>query len=423
MSILYITHDGLADHIGGSQILPYALGLSAKGFSITIVSAEKKEKARECVEIQSQLRAAGIRWHHTTFHNRPPLISTAFLLLKLYWISRRAIRRGDVEVIHCRGFLPAFIGLLLKSRFRVPVIFDFRDFWADRRLYSSPYKFVYRFIKRRERWLIRNADHIVTITEKAKTILLQTYFSAVDGDVRDRFTVIPTCADFSHFDPARFSSSELAALRERLGIGRDEMILGYSGSINPAYVPESMFLAFKLLQRIEPKSRFLFVSVTSRDEIARFANAAGVDEKTVVVTSATRADMPRYLSIFDLSIVFYRPDPMTAGTSPTKLHELFACNIPVLASAGVGDLDIVVKPEVNDSVLVHDFSEASLAAGIRQILDIVRSPERRGRIGGARFSLDEGVRLYQSVYERFCGTVTPVKPTASVPPGIGLQSP
>jgi glycosyltransferase involved in cell wall biosynthesis len=402
MSILYITHDGLTDHIGQSQVLPYLLELAAKGFSITIVSAEKKDKARELAALEARLRSAGIAWSHTTYHNRPALISTAFVLLKAYWLARRVLRAGGVAVIHCRGFLPMFIGVPLKRRFRVPLIFDFRDFWADRRLlHSGPFKFVYRFIKRREGWLVRSADHIVTLTEKAGSILQENYLKAEGGGGSGRFTVIPTCADFTHFDTTRISAAERAAVRQKLQIGLDETVLGYLGTIHPDYLPESMFLAFRQLQRIEPKSRFLFVSLTPREEILRFAKACGVDERSVVVIGAGRAEVPRYLAVFDLSVVFVRPDVTTAGVSPTKLHELFACNVPVLASAGVGDLDRIVRPEVNDSVLVRDFSEATLASAIRQLMTIVRSPARHGREGSREFSLDEGVRRYHSVYARF----------------------
>jgi glycosyltransferase involved in cell wall biosynthesis len=403
MSILYITHDGLTDHIGQSQVLPYLLELAARGFSITVVSAEKKDKSRELKDLEPRLRSAGIGWSHITYHNRPPLVSTAFDLLKMYRIARSMVRAGNIAVMHCRGFLPTFVGVLIKRGFKVPVIFDFRDFWADRRLlHPGPYKFVYRFIKRREGWLVRNADHVVTLTEKARAILQDNYLEADGRDSDGRFTVIPTCADFSHFDTTRISAAERAAIREKLGIGADETVLGYLGTIHPDYVPESMFLAFRQLQRLEPKSRFLFVSLTAREEILRFARACGVDERSVIVIAASRAEVPRYLAVFDLSVVFVRPDATTAGVSPTKLHELFACNVPVLANAGVGDLDRIVKPEVNDSVLVHDFSEATLASAIRRLMKIVRSPERRGREGSRGFSLDEGVRSYHSVYARFC---------------------
>jgi glycosyltransferase involved in cell wall biosynthesis len=401
MRILYITHDGLTDHIGQSQILPYLLGLSKLGFAISIISAEKSGNSAKCVSLALQLKSTSIGWHYVTYHNKPPLISTVFDLCSMYWLARKVVCVSPVGLVHCRGFLPTFIGMLIKRRFRVPLVFDFRDFWADRRLISSPYKFVYRFLKRREGWMIRSADHIVTLTEKAKGILQRDYLSGSVLNKSDQITVIPTCADFSHFDTRGISVANRRATRQSLGIGTGETVVGYLGTLHPDYMPEAIFRAFLVLRSLRPGAKFVFISLTAVAEIMRYATIYGLDERDVLVIAAVRADVPRYLSIFDLSIVFVRPDRSTAGVSPTKLNELFACNIPVLANAGVGDLDLIVKPEVNDSVLLYDFSEVTLMKAIRELLQIVDSPLRRGRDGSIQFSLDKGIDSYHTVYSRF----------------------
>jgi glycosyltransferase involved in cell wall biosynthesis len=401
MRILYITHDGLTDHIGQSQVLPYLLGLAQLGFAISIISAEKSGNSAKCVSLERYLKSASIGWHFVTYHNKPPLISTMFDLCRMYWLARKAAYGTSVGLIHCRGFLPTFIGLFIKREFRIPVLFDFRDFWADRRLISSPYKFAYRFIKRREKWMIRSANHIVTLTEKAKGILQKNYVSDYELSKLEQFTVIPTCADFTHFDTRAISSEVRLATRKVIGLDHEDIVFGYLGTIAEDYMPEAIFRAFKVLKTLRPKAKFVFVSLTSEKEILRYALTYGVNAGDVFVVAASRSEVPRYLAIFDLSVVFVRPDFSTAGVSPTKLNELFACNIPVLANSGVGDLDNIVKPDVNDSVLVSNFSEMELKKAIEELLNIVNSPARHGRNNSNQFSLDEGIRHYQSVYLRF----------------------
>lgn len=410
MRVLYITHDGLTDNIGQSQVLPYLLGLAREGFAITVVSAEKATKSRFRKETAERLVSAGIDWRFITYHNKPPLISTVFDLFCIYRIATKIIRNSDIRLIHCRSFLPMSIGLLIKRHVNIPIIFDFRDFWADRRMYSNPYKFVYRFFKRREGWMIRNSNHIVTLTDKAKSILQQAYMQDHRKSLTERFTVIPTCADVDLFDTRGISDADRRAIREGLGIGVSDLVFGYLGTFHADYIPAEMFRAFRMLRSIEPDTKFLFVSPTDRAEIIYHAQAYGVNETDIRVVSATRLEVPHYLSVFDLSIVFIRADPSTAGVSPTKLAELFACNIPVLANAGVGDLDDIVKPEVNDSVLVHDFSDESLKTAITQLMGIVRSPVRRGRSASMQFSLTEGIRRYSTVYSRF---IQPVRSSCS----------
>ncbi|MCJ7779060.1 MAG: glycosyltransferase [Sedimentisphaerales bacterium] len=412
MRVLYITHNGLADHIGQSQVLPYLLGLANEGFAITVVSAEKSTKISFRKDITEQLKSADIDWHIVTYHNKPPLISTVFDLFRMYWISQRIVRRSDIRLIHGRSFFPVFIGLLIKQRFNIPLIFDFRDFWADRGMFSKPFKFVYRFFKGREGWMIRNSEHIVTLTEKAKSILHQAYLHDHEQPLDERFTVIPTCVDVDLFDTRGISDADRLAVREVLGIDDSNLVFGYLGTFHTDYIPAEMFRAFRILRSLEPNAKFLFVSPSTREEIIRYAEACGVDETDIRVVSADRADVPKYLSVFDLSVVFIRPDASTAGVSPSKLAELFACNIPVLASAGVGDLDAIVRPEINDSVLVHDFSDESLKKAITQLLDIVRSQVRNGRAASMQFSLAEGVRRYGTVYSRFVRPVRSSCPSA-----------
>lgn len=401
MRVLFITHDGLTDHIGQSQVLPYLYGLVSEGFEISIVSAEKPRNAELCHVLASQLESAGIDWHYVSYHNKPPLISTFFDLCRIYFLARTVVCKSTVGLVHCRGFLPMFVGLIVKRLFGIPIIFDFRDFWADRRLISSPYKFVYRFFKKREGWMIRSADHIVTLTEKARNILQQAYLSGHNLENSKRFTVIPTCADFSLFDTRGISDAERRATRKDLGISSEDIVLGYLGTIHPDYMPEAIFRTFFALRSIHPNAKFLLVSLTPSNQIMRYAGVHGFDKRDVIVVPATRLDVPRYIAAFDFSVVFIRPDISTAGVSPTKLNELFACNVPVIANAGVGDLDNIIKLDVNDSVLVQDFSQVSLVRAINVILTLIQSPARKGRESSIKYSLVEGVRRYGEVYSLF----------------------
>ena len=40
MTVLYITQNGVADHIGQSQVAPYVLGLAREGHRIHLLSSE-----------------------------------------------------------------------------------------------------------------------------------------------------------------------------------------------------------------------------------------------------------------------------------------------------------------------------------------------------------------------------------------------
>ena len=61
--VLYISYDGMTDVLGQSQVIPYLAGLSKKGYRITILSFEKRERLKAGGgAIRSILSREGIKW-------------------------------------------------------------------------------------------------------------------------------------------------------------------------------------------------------------------------------------------------------------------------------------------------------------------------------------------------------------------------
>jgi hypothetical protein len=44
-NVLYISHNGLTEPLGRRQVLPYVVGLAARGWHMTVLSFEKAETA------------------------------------------------------------------------------------------------------------------------------------------------------------------------------------------------------------------------------------------------------------------------------------------------------------------------------------------------------------------------------------------
>ena len=59
MKVLYISHDGITDHIGKSQVAPYLLGLAAKRYQITVLSNEKNLTSDEIKEYKTLFNDSG----------------------------------------------------------------------------------------------------------------------------------------------------------------------------------------------------------------------------------------------------------------------------------------------------------------------------------------------------------------------------
>jgi len=213
-SALYITYDGLSDQLGGSQIIPYIKFLARKGHKITVISCEKKKNLTEEVRkaIHDDLASVGIRWDYVFYTKSPPILSGLYDRWQIKRLAERLFKKTHFDIIHCRSYLPALIGMSLKSKFAnksptIPkLIFDMRGFWADEKVEvgSWPqtnfiYRSVYKYFKKAEAKLIAASDHIVILTH-AGADELQSWPQYKDLKTKPPITVIPCCVDTDHFE-------------------------------------------------------------------------------------------------------------------------------------------------------------------------------------------------------------------------------
>ena len=148
----------MTDSLGQSQVIPYLIGLSKKGFSFTLISCEKEENYTANKEkIAKILSDNNIQWIPLNYTKKPPIFSTLYDIYKIKKIAAKLQQEQPFSVVHCRSYIAALVGLQLKKRFGIKFIFDMRGFWANERvdgkiwnLKNPVYKIVYNYFKRKE---------------------------------------------------------------------------------------------------------------------------------------------------------------------------------------------------------------------------------------------------------------------------------
>lgn len=402
MTVLYISQNGVTTHIGGSQVAPYLLGLARAGFDIHLLSSEPTGHKEQIAHYLALFNEAGIRWTHVTYSNKPPILGPITTQLKLSQAAERIVSRGRVEVVHCRSHPTALIGYRLKQRYGVKFIFDFRDFYADWGLQNTTgvKRMLYQRVKRLEGPMVRAADKVICLTRRACTVLNDAYLGS-RAETLANFQVVPCCADFSHFDPSKVSADTVQSIRVAIGLPDNAFVLLYLGSLGTDYLLEHMVALFRQLLTLRPHAYFLFVSNNGEAQVQKAFERQGVPIERIRFTSLPRETVPAHIALANLSVVFIRADHTKVGCSPTKLAELFAFNIPVIANPGVGDLDTIIDPVRNGSVIVQDFSDDALRQALQKV--IVPQEEQKApvniRENSLEFSLAVGVARYQKVYQ------------------------
>jgi glycosyltransferase involved in cell wall biosynthesis len=389
-NVLYLSYDGLTDPLGQSQILPYLCGLSKNGYSITIISFEKEERYKQERHIIEKICAVNnLSWSPLKYHKRPPVFSALYDLWYLRKKSRSLHREKKFQIVHCRSYITSLVGLWMKKTYHVKFIFDMRGFWADERvdgglwnLKNPLYKIVYGFFKRKEKEFLQNANHIISLTENAKNEIISW------GLNTSTISVIPTCADFKHFDPELIPTSEKETLRSKLSIKENDFVLLYLGSLGTWYMVREMLDFFSVLKKSKLDAKFLIVS-PDQPNLEDY-----IYSSDVIVQKASRNQIPLFISISNASVFFIRPSFSKKASSATKMAELLAMEIPLITNRGWGDVEYLEN-------LLPGITLVSEGYYVNAVSGLEKNVTKKGIRARAEsyFSLAHGVVCYHSIYQ------------------------
>jgi len=400
---LYISYDGVLEPLGESQVVSYLERL-AQGCAITLLSFEKARDRRDVarwLQMRARLDAVGIHWVALRYHKHPPVLSTAYDVLRG---GRQAVRwaaRHRTGLVHARGYVAALIALLVQRRYGNPWIFDMRGFWADEKVEGGQWSrrsFVYWVTKRCERRFFESAQAVVSLTQAGRQAIARLGYR-----VRSEMPieVIPTCTDLTRFRPG----TKDATLLSRLGLA-GHRVIGCTGSLSHWYLrwPMLEYLAY-LVHHLE-LVKVLILTREDRVRLRADALRAGIPAERLVVTSAPFAEMPRYVRLMDAGLFFIRPCFSKQGSAATKLGEFLATGVPVVINDGVGDSGWLVREQRVGLVLptaAADAFEASLPL-VRDLLEDRTMQSRCRETAETYCNLERGVEQYAALYERVSAT-------------------
>lgn len=401
-TVLYISYDGMTDPLGQSQVLPYLVGLSKKGYNIHLLSFEKEGRFQKGRLLIEQIcKDAGIQWHPKSYTKKPPILSTVKDVRAMRKTAALLHAIHHFDLIHCRSYIAALAGQWMKKQFGMPFIFDMRGFWADERVdggiwnLSNPvFKRVYRFFKRKEKQFLREAAAIISLTHNAKKELE----SRTSLEQPLPIAVIPCCVDLDLFNPENISPEMLSQKRDTLNIDASGFVVSYIGSIGTWYLLDEMLLFFKVLKEKYSNAIFLFITTESAAFILDRAIVLGIAKESFRITPAARKEMPLYISLSDYSLFFIKPAYSKKASSPTKQGEIMAMGKPIICNTEVGDTDYIIK-KYNAGLLIDTFSDEQFEKVVSAIENTVFDNTIIQNGANDFFSLEKGVVSYEAVYE------------------------
>jgi len=408
--ILYVCYFGLREPLVQTQVLPYLREIKKmKGSIIKLLTFETKPKKtwtnEQIKTYKGKLADEGIEWQFLTYHKTPSAPATIYDVLRGAYFIWRKLQRESVEVLHARVHVPAMMGAIARkfSHRKPKLLFDIRGFFPEEYTDAGRWKEngrLYKAVKRAEKWLLKQSDGFVVLTEKAREILFpeskETGFDKFGRPVE----VIPCCVNLEKF--AAIDNSLREEMREKLNL-RGRRVIAYVGSFGGWYMTEET-IDFLAVAREQDKSTFaLILTQRETEKIVAKLKEKGFTDKDYLVKSVAPSEIASFLCASDVAVSFIKKCYSKQASSPTKIAEYLAGGLPIISNEGIGDLDELIT---NDKVgtIVEKFTKESYLESLQKITELQKDADLAENCKASaerRFDLEKvGGKRYRSLYRR-----------------------
>ena len=394
MNVLYISYDGILEPLGQSQVLSYLEGLTNERV-IHLISFEKPaDKKNQCLysKVSQRIEKANIQWHPLTYHKQPTAIATLWDIFRAIILGLWLVLRFKLRIIHARSYVSSVAALVIKKLLGTYYIFDMRGFWVDERVDGEIWSrdsYLYRIAKRLEKSFLLNSDVVVSLTHKA--VVEMKRFPYLEKKTL-KFEVITTCTDLELFKPKdNLNDSEK----------QDKpLTIGYVGSVGVWYMFDEALDYFKLIKEVIPSARLHIINKGGHDYINEYLKNANINKESVLLETTDQIGVAHAMQSMDVGLFIIKPLYSKISSMPTKLGEFLGCGVPCICNSGVGDMADIVNDR-GVGVVLNSFDKNEKKESILHLLKLIKDPTVKNRCRETAleyFSLEEGVVLYNSIY-------------------------
>jgi glycosyltransferase involved in cell wall biosynthesis len=296
------------------------------------------------------------------------------------------------------------MGAIAKKivRRKPKLLFDIRGFFPEEYTDAGRWKEngkLYRAVKKVEKWLLKESDGFVVLTEKGREILFpeskETGFDKVGRPVE----VIPCCVDLERF--SRVENETEIKFRKKHNL-EERFIITYVGSFGGWYLTEETADFLGMAKKEKPNTFALILTQSNPEEIKTLLKSRGFDESDFLITKVAPEKIPYYISGADIALSFIKPCFSKQSSSPTKNAEYLACGLPVIVNSGVGDTAEMTL-EDGTGIVIDEFNPKVYKDTLNQVEEMLKDRETLSKTckvsSEKRFDLKKvgGVR-YRRIY-------------------------
>jgi glycosyltransferase involved in cell wall biosynthesis len=400
----FMTRDGS----GGTRSYEFARRLVAAGHEVTIVTSPSGEAAdaptkRDVGRLTGEREVEGIRVVEArggygdyvratgVGYGRRLLAFARFALSATVAALRGP--RPDVVFATSPPLTMALPAIAAARRWRAPLVFEVRDLWPEAPIQMGALRspVAQRLARWLERTIYRSASEIVALSPGMRDGIVAA------GVAPDRIALIPNASDLDLFSP----DLDPGDLRSRLGLGDDDFVCAYFGTMGEANDLTQVVEAAALVDSSESAGAAAtesgalqgggarrVVFVLQGDGKRRAALEADVIRRgldnVVFAPAGDKLAAARLAAASDACMTIFKDVPILATNSPNKLFDTFAAGRPAIVNTDGWQRVLVEEHEAG--VFARPGDAADLA---RQVESLRDDPERARRYGANARALAE----------------------------------
>lgn len=397
-NLLFITWDGPQTSYVEGLFLPVFREIAKKEhiqfhvIQFTWANAEKTATVKKIAE------DAGIFYTALPILRKPTAsLGSFYTLLTATKKLEKYIRENNIDIVMPRSTFPAMMVNHLKVPFRVfrgKIIFDADGLPLEERVDFAGLKKdsrQYHWLKSAETKLLINADAVITRSQKAIDIHIDTIGEAY----RPKFSVVKNGRDpdfFIHNQESRVKA------RTNLQVAAQEKLFVYCGSLGDQYCFDDMQ---KIVQEYQKSAPAKFLILTGNTAFAE-EKLVAKPNSGIILKSVPFEEVPFWLSAADVAFALRKPTFSMQGVAPIKLGEYLLMGLPTIASNGIGDTEEILK-DIGDCFLCKH--SKTIDDQLPEILDFIeKSLTDKTKIRNQalpHFSLESATASYISAITKY----------------------
>lgn len=306
------------------------------------------------------------------------LVLDSLLAIKLF----RFLKTHEVDLIHAHHYEGLLISLCVRKWTKHPVVYDAHTLLESELPFYSllPQSIKKRIGQHLDQVLPRRADHIITVTDRIRTKLIQDA-----GISPENITVITNGVESQHFD---------VKLESRIFQGGKKTLI-FTGNLAAYQGIDLLLRAFKGVLNRRQDVKLLIISDSPFDHYETLAHTLEIRRYIEVVRSEFLS-LPKYLAGADVAL-----NPRTdCDGIPQKLLNYMAAGKPIVSFEGSA-----VNLENGKTGLVVE--NGNIPAFTRAILELLENSELAKRLGhnareyvSSEHTWERMAKKTETVYER-----------------------